>query len=73
MEYGIYSGAPTGFQVLHLREIGLDAVQARLKRSLQRVRSREAQILAKLTAGRGALLRQAVRVLAEKREELVAA
>ncbi|MBI2925580.1 MAG: DUF2283 domain-containing protein [Verrucomicrobia bacterium] len=73
MEYGIYSGAPTGFQVLHVREIGLDAVAARLKRSLPRVRNREAQILSKLAAGRGALLRRAVRALAEKREDLVAA
>ena len=73
VEYGIYSGTPTGFQLLHVREVGVDKVELRLKRLLPKLRRQESKQRSALRTGRNRLLQQAIKALERKAEDLVAA
>src|SRR5436190_7432224 len=66
VEYGVYSGTPTGFQLLHVREVGVAKVELRLKRLLPKVRRQESKQLSKLRIGRSCLFQHAIKALEKK-------
>jgi hypothetical protein len=45
MDFGIYTGAPTGFQVLHVREAGVKSMQIILQKKLPEMVNRKRESL----------------------------
>jgi hypothetical protein len=72
MDVGMYSGAPTGFQVLHVKEIGVKKVNVVLKRELEKFKTYEEQTRELLASGRDTLMRNALKAFGEKAPKLVA-
>ena len=73
MEYGIYSGAPTGFQLLHIRAVGLNKVEARVKRTLPKVATKRQKLMEQYSNRRTRLVREAMRALNRRAANLLAA
>lgn len=73
LDVGIYSGTPTGFQVLHIREIGVAKVKVVLKKVLRQVKSREEETRELLLSNRNRLFRDAIKRVQPETIELVEA
>ena len=73
LDFGIYSGTPTGFQILHIREIGVAKVEVVLKRVLKEVKSREEKTRDLLFSDRSRRFRNAINSVESKARELVEA
>src|SRR5438046_1046439 len=73
IEFGMYSRTPTGFQLLHVREVGIDKVEVQLKRAFKKVQSQEDKVLAELTQQRQRLFRKAIEKVEEEAKDLVEA
>jgi|SRR5438128_1580752 len=71
LDFGIYSGTPTGFQVLHVREIGIEKVEVVLKRVFKEVKTREEETRDILFSNRNRLFKNAIRSVESKARELV--
>lgn len=72
-DFGIYTGTPTGFQLLHVREIGIDKVGTKLKRAHQKLLNQEGKLRSELVKKRDRLLKQAVERAGKQARNLVEA
>lgn len=71
VEYGFFSGAPTGFQLLHVREAGIKRIGVELKQTWKKVRSRERSAITRLASERSQLFRRAIREAERRARKLV--
>ena|SRR5438128_3633780 len=61
LDIGIYTGTPTGFQVLHVKEAEIASVNVILRKTFKNVRNREKNLLKEIATDRRQLLQKALR------------
>ena len=73
VDFGIYSGAPTGFQVLHVREAGIKSMQLILQKKLPEIVNLKRASLKAIASEREQLIRRAVESFPKQAKTLVPA
>lgn len=71
VDIGIYSGAPTGFQLLHVKGVGIGKLQVTVNRAMKAARKRAGAANA-VAAEREHLIEKALRDLPGKARETLA-
>src|ERR1700730_17855827 len=66
IDFGIYSGAPTGFQILHIKEVGVAQVHVVLQKVLKETKSHQEETQELLMSDRNARFRQAIQSVQTK-------
>ena len=60
IDYGMYTGAPTGFQILHIAEANVGNVQVQLKKTLTELTINSKQSLQAMLSEREHLMKTAI-------------
>lgn len=71
IDFGIYTGAPTGFQVLHVKEAGVPSVKVVLEKKLPELLSRKQESLRAVCFEREQLMKRAVEAFPKRANSLV--
>lgn len=73
LDLGMFTGAPTGFQLLHVREAGIEPISNQLVKKLIALLSKKRQELKSVISKREKLMKKAVECLPKRTRELVIA
>jgi hypothetical protein len=71
VDFGIYTGAPTGFQLLNVKKDDIGSIQVVLKRNFRKVAAREKQTFKAVRSEREQLMRKALEALPSRLAQLV--
>jgi hypothetical protein len=71
VDFGMYTGAPTGFQVLHVKETGINEIQVILEKKLPELVDRKAKSLKAVASEREHMLKEAFHSFSRRAEDLI--
>ena len=71
VDFGIYTGAPTGFQVLHIKETGIAEIKVMLKKKLPELVSRKRASLKAVASEREQMMGKAFSSFSRKAGDLI--
>jgi len=71
IDFGMFTGAPTGFQVIHIKEAGMESIQITLMKKLPELVSRKRESLKAVASEREDMMKKAFENFSRRAGDLI--